>query len=95
MERKNEAYLAWVRTLPCYTCEAPPPSDPHHIKGVGKFSGTGLKAPDVLTIPLCRRCHEHIHSFPKLWGEQWKMVIDTLLLAFDEGVLEVKNAEKR
>lgn len=53
---------ALARSLPCFTCGAPPPSDPSHLKTRGA-GGTDL---DV--IPQCRRCHdslgsEGIHSF--------------------------------
>ena len=91
MERENEDYLAWIRTLPCHACEAPPPSDPHHAKGLGGYGGMGLKGPDLLTFPLCRKCHDMIHRFPVIFGPQWKMVFDTLLFAIQEGVLEVKK----
>ena len=76
-------------------CDAPPPSEPHHIRGVGHFGGMGLKAPDVLTIPLCRKCHRSIHNFPGLWPDQWEMIVRTLLDAFECGVIGVKNVEKR
>jgi hypothetical protein len=49
-------YIAWIKTLPCDTCGAPPPSDPSHLDN--GFKGTGTKAPDTLTIPQCRQCHE-------------------------------------
>ena len=52
---KLEPYLAWLRTLPCDTCGAPPPSDPSHINS---FKGQGTKSPDVWAIPQCRKCHE-------------------------------------
>lgn len=53
---------ALARTLPCFTCGAPPPSDPSHLKTRG---AGGL---DEHVIPQCRRCHialgtEGIHSF--------------------------------
>lgn len=51
-----------ARTLPCFTCGAPPPSDPSHLKTRG---AGGI---DDCVIPQCRRCHdalgrEGIHSF--------------------------------
>lgn len=50
------AYLDWLKTLPCDTCHAGPPSDPSHINS---YKGTGTKAPDLFSIPQCRACHEH------------------------------------
>jgi hypothetical protein len=53
---------ALARSLPCFTCGAPPPSDPSHLKTRGA-GGT-----DCDVIPMCRRCHDDlgstgIHSF--------------------------------
>ena len=94
MQRDYPKYLAWIRQQPCWHCEAPPPSDPHHIKGLGHFSGTGLKAPDIATVPLCRRCHTDMHNFPGLWPEQWEMVATTLIMAFEEGIIGVIDGQK-
>jgi len=49
-------YLDWLKTLPCDTCGAPPPSDPSHLDNA--FKGMGTKAPDIWAIPECRTCHE-------------------------------------
>lgn len=89
MERKNPKYLAWIRTLECIRCEAPPPNDPHHIIGVGEFSGMGLKPPDVLAMPLCRRCHGLVHEHPQIWPEQFHWIVMTWLYAIEEGIIEV------
>jgi hypothetical protein len=43
---------AMARTLPCFTCGAPPPSDPSHLKTRG---AGGL---DEHVIPQCRKCHD-------------------------------------
>jgi hypothetical protein len=55
-----EKYLAWLRTKPCDSCGAPPPTggstDPSHLNNW--FPGGGTKSPDHLAIPECRRCHE-------------------------------------
>jgi hypothetical protein len=47
---------ALARTMPCWTCGAPPPSDPSHLKTRG---ADGL---DEHVIPQCRRCHRALHS---------------------------------
>ena len=52
---EHRPYLDWLKTLPCDTCGAPPPSDPSHINS---FKGQGTKSPDPFAIPECRRCHE-------------------------------------
>ena len=58
-------YLAWVRTLPCRSCEAPPPSHAHHMR---KSTGTGMKASDLDTLPLCAECHRGLHERLGHWG---------------------------
>ncbi len=50
------SYLAWLKTLPCDTCGAPPPSDPSHLNN--HYRGQGTKSPDPWAIPECRTCHE-------------------------------------
>lgn len=55
-----EAYLAWVRKMPCCFCSAPPPSDPHHYGP----RGVGQKTDDLRVAPLCRPCHDVLHSQP-------------------------------
>lgn len=54
----DEAYLRWVRTLPCCMCGARPPSHAHHKTG----AGMALKAPDRETLPLCRKDHRDLHD---------------------------------
>ena len=41
-------HLARVKALPCSVCDAPPPSDAHHIKQGAHFA----------TVALCRDCHQ-------------------------------------
>lgn len=45
-----------ARRLPCFTCGAPPPSDPSHIKS------RGADGKDDAVIPQCRPCHRAFHS---------------------------------
>ena len=56
-ETQDEKYLYFVRHHKCIACDTPPPSDPAHwpiTRGAG--------SPDWWVIPLCRLCHESIHS---------------------------------
>ena len=82
---RNRKYLDWVRTLPCCICGAE--AEPHHIKGVGHYSGAGMKADDLLTMPLCHQHHEEIHDNPKAFNQE-RAVIRTILIAMREGVLK-------
>lgn len=79
----NESYLAFVRKLPCSGCGATPGGDAHHAIGIGHFSGVGLKAPDSLTMPLCRTCHDRLHAAPAMWPEQWGWMYATLHCAMN------------
>jgi hypothetical protein len=45
----NTAYLAAVRTLPCYACSKPAPSEPDH-QGSRPY---GRKADDDTAVPMC------------------------------------------
>jgi hypothetical protein len=64
---EDRAYLNWVKTLPCVSCEAEA-DDPHHPHGVG-FKGMGTKVPDYWCIPLCRNCHDALHHNVHAWEE--------------------------
>jgi len=48
-------YLDAVRTLDCYACGRPGPSDPDH-QGPRPF---GRKADDDTAVPMCRTCHHY------------------------------------
>lgn len=46
---KAEAlHLAAVKELPCSVCDAPPPSDAHHIRQGDHFT----------TVAICKDCHQ-------------------------------------
>lgn len=89
---RSKTYLEWVKSLPCSHCFAPAPSNPHHIKGVGHFSGASLKAPDQYVMPLCTPCHAAMHNSHDYWERQWEYTARTLGKAIADGVLTI--AEK-
>ncbi len=45
---KQRAHLARVKDLPCSVCDAPGPSDAHHIKQGLQFTA----------VALCKDCHQ-------------------------------------
>lgn len=49
-------YMAYVRLQACYACGRPAPSDPHHVKT------RGAMGEENTVIPLCRVCHNQVHS---------------------------------
>ncbi len=62
---------AYVRTLPCASCEAPAPSDPAHVKSRGAGGHAWLENGHGNIIPLCRLCHnaQHASGWSKVfWG---------------------------
>lgn len=59
---KERAYLARVKALPCSICDAPPPSEAHHLVQHKQF----------LCIALCADCHRDgflgIHGQRRAWA---------------------------
>ena len=56
MPRLCPEYLEHTRKQACLCCGRNNVSQVHHLKLAGE-SGTGFKADDWLTIPLCPQCH--------------------------------------
>ena len=96
---RSKKYLAWVKTLPCCLCGCPS-DDPHHVKGIGNLSGAGLKASDIYTMPLCRRCHNRIHD-PKTdedqsaANDQFYYICRTVERAVKEGILVIGEEQDK
>ncbi len=86
----SEKYLAWVRQQNCIRCGAPAPSEPHHIKSIGHFSGTGMKAVDLFTMPVCRRCHVTIHNDPERWQDQPIWILQTIEKAVKQEIVSIE-----
>lgn len=89
----NEAYLAFVRKLPCVVNGPGTERDPvvaHHLilHGEGKMGG---KAHDLFTFPLRASEHRIFHDDPAGWearhGSQLLHVKDTLKKALDVGAI--------
>lgn len=85
---RSRQYLDWVKQQRCCNCLAPA-DDPHHIIGLGwGLSGMGLTAPDSYAIPLCRPCHDAVHTDPAMQWMQPIWLMDTInagLEQFAEG----------
>lgn len=61
---KDEAvHLAAVKELPCSVCDAPGPSDAHHIKQGQHYT----------CVALCKECHQG--SFMGLHGQKRSWII--------------------
>lgn len=87
-------HLARVRALPCVVCGAEPPNEAHHLRGIEV--GTGKKAGDDRTIPLCLDHHRTggmgiaFHAGPRVWeaafGTQKELLAETLIALANQGV---------
>lgn len=90
---ESPEHLAWIREQSCSRIDAhkpgefPASSEPHHLKGYGKISGASMKAPDLLTMPLCTACHREFHygSIPNEDQALW--LIRTIDKAIRAGVI--------
>lgn len=85
----SKKYLDFVRTLPCINCGKYPPSEAHHIKGIGHFSGVSMKASDILTMPLCTGCHRFLHDKNILIECQFEWVLKTIIKARKLGIIRI------
>lgn len=59
--RAESAHLQAVKGLPCSVCDAPPPSDAHHVNQGQHFT----------VIALCKDCHQGsengLHGRKTMW----------------------------
>lgn len=62
------AYMKAVKDLPCCICDAPPPSDAHHVI---HDRNSAARSSDFDVIPLCKAHHQHgpvaIHNAKRAW----------------------------
>jgi len=49
---KQRAHIQLVKSLPCSVCNAPGPSDAHHIKQSDPYT----------CVALCKSCHQDQHN---------------------------------
>jgi len=59
---KEKAYVGLVKELPCSVCDAPPPSDAHHVKQHRQYT----------CVALCKDCHQGSfngwHGQRRMWS---------------------------
>lgn len=96
---RSEAYLQFVRALPCCICGATTGVAAHHMIGMYQLSGAGLKAPDSYAMPACdpiyghiRDCHQQIHANKTLRDQQPDYVRATIRAALLEFTGETREA---
>lgn len=57
----DEAYLKWLRTLPCICTGRMVSVESHHLLNTG-LRGMALKSPDRYAIPLDAKVHRELHN---------------------------------
>lgn len=82
----DDAYLAYVRTLPCTICQRPGRSDPAHLRTAARQygkrpTGMGEKPDDKWVLPLCRAHHDEQHRRNELQWWESKGIADPFALA--------------
>lgn len=86
---RSDAYLAWVRTLPCVQCQVRPCGTAHHMIDHGRHGQA--KESDFLSMPICHQHHMELHAGVQEWeatfGLQPLHIARTLERAIREGVL--------
>lgn len=79
-------HLAYIRSLPCIFCGAPPPSQAAHFRA--GVTGMGTKPHDFYTFPMCARHHQeqtgHKQGELAWWMDQLAVRPDLLIKAIRE-----------
>ena len=91
---RDQARLAFVRSMPCFTCGAVKGVHAHHEQEEGH--GTmGGKSSDRRSIPLCPGCHRLRHDTSRsFWGNvDVEAYIRDLNDAYDAYVKGMKKPE--
>jgi len=65
---KQRAYIGQVKGLPCSVCDAPGPSEAHHIK----------QSLQYCVVALCQDCHRNWHGTKELWRIRKMEELDAL-----------------
>lgn len=72
LNAKERAHLAKVKALPCSLCDAPAPSEAHHIKQGQQYTA----------VALCTSCHTGglmgIHGQKRMWAIKKMGELDAL-----------------
>ena len=72
LSAKERAHIQRVKQLPCSVCDAPGPSDAHHIEQGRQFT----------VVALCKDCHQGshngIHGRRAVWNVRRMTELDAL-----------------
>jgi hypothetical protein len=74
---KQREHVGRVKELPCSVCDAPPPSDAHHIKQHRQFT----------VVALCKDCHQGAvmgwHGQKRMWAIKKMDELDALNITIE------------
>ncbi len=74
---KQREHIGRVKELPCSICDAPPPSDAHHIKQHRQYT----------VVALCKDCHQGSvmgwHGQKRMWAIKKMDELDALNITIE------------
>lgn len=73
---KERAYVGLIKELPCSVCDAPGPSDAHHVKQHRQYT----------VVALCKDCHQGYngwHGTKAFWKIKKMDEIDALNITIE------------
>lgn len=81
---KQRAHVGRVKELPCSVCDAPPPSDAHHVKQHRQYT----------VVALCKDCHQGSilgwHGQKRMWAIKKMDEIDALNVTIERLLDELR-----
>lgn len=81
---KQRAHVQKVKELPCSVCDAPPPSDAHHVKQHRQYT----------VVALCKDCHQGSilgwHGQKRMWAIKKMDEIDALNVTIERLLDELR-----
>lgn len=82
---KEKAYVGLVKELQCSVCDAPPPSDAHHVKQHRQYT----------VVALCKDCHQGSfngwHGQRRMWSVMKMDEQDALNVTIERVVAVLMN----
>ena len=82
---KQREHVGRVKELPCSVCDAPPPSDAHHVKQHRQYT----------VVALCKDCHQGSilgwHGQKRMWAIKKMDEIDALNVTIERLLDEIQR----
>ena len=84
MTADERRHVTRIKSMPCAVCDAPPPSDAHHVDQSSHF----------LVLPLCKDCHQGSHNGIHGQKRMWAVMRKTELSALNETIGKIVKEMK-